>query len=100
MYQDKTLYCRECGTEFAFTAGEQDFFAKHGLVNEPGRCPECRTKRRLALAAERASGERGARTMHKITCAECGAEGEVPFLPKNNKPVYCASCYERTRVRR
>ena len=27
MYEDKTLVCKECGQEFVFTAGEQEFLA-------------------------------------------------------------------------
>ena len=27
MYEDKTLICKECGAEFVFTAGEQEFYA-------------------------------------------------------------------------
>ena len=27
MYQDKTLVCKDCGAEFVFTAGEQEFYA-------------------------------------------------------------------------
>jgi CxxC-x17-CxxC domain-containing protein len=23
----------------------------------------------------------------------------VPFLPRNDKPVYCSDCFERVRVR-
>ena len=26
MYEDKTLVCKECGKEFVFTAGEQEFY--------------------------------------------------------------------------
>ncbi|MBQ2898524.1 MAG: zinc-ribbon domain containing protein, partial [Oscillospiraceae bacterium] len=26
MYEDKTLVCKECGKEFTFTAGEQEFY--------------------------------------------------------------------------
>ena len=26
MYQDKTLTCKDCGQEFVFTAGEQEFY--------------------------------------------------------------------------
>ncbi|MBO4471906.1 MAG: zinc-ribbon domain containing protein, partial [Clostridia bacterium] len=25
MYEDKTLVCKDCGAEFVFTAGEQEF---------------------------------------------------------------------------
>ena len=31
MYEDKTLVCKECGKEFVFTAGEQEFYAERGL---------------------------------------------------------------------
>ncbi len=35
MYQDKTLTCKDCGQEFVFTAGEQEFYAEKGFQNEP-----------------------------------------------------------------
>lgn len=41
MYEDKTLICKECGAEFVFTAGEQEFYASKGFVNEPQRCKAC-----------------------------------------------------------
>ena len=28
MYEDKTLVCKECGKEFVFTAGEQEFLRR------------------------------------------------------------------------
>ncbi len=46
MYEDKTLKCRDCGADFAFTAGEQEFYAEKGFNNEPVRCKECRIKRK------------------------------------------------------
>ena len=33
MYEDKTLVCKECGKEFVFTAGEQEFYAERGFQN-------------------------------------------------------------------
>ena len=27
MYEDKTLICKDCGKEFIFSAGEQEFYA-------------------------------------------------------------------------
>ena len=38
MYEDKTLVCKDCGNEFVFTAGEQEFYAERGFQNEPQRC--------------------------------------------------------------
>jgi len=49
-FADKTLSCRDCGIEFTFTAGEQEFYLTKGLTNEPGRCPECRQLRREGRA--------------------------------------------------
>ena len=31
MFEDKTLVCKDCGTEFVWTAGEQEFYASHGF---------------------------------------------------------------------
>ena len=42
---DKTLVCVECGAEFIFTAGEQEFFNSRGFTNEPKRCRSCRVIR-------------------------------------------------------
>jgi CxxC-x17-CxxC domain-containing protein len=40
------------------------------------------------------------REMHKVTCAECGKETEVPFKPDGTRPVYCRDCYQNHRPKR
>ena len=45
-FTDKTLNCRDCGNEFVFTAGEQEFYAQKGFDNEPTRCSNCRQARK------------------------------------------------------
>lgn len=87
-YTDKTLQCRDCGAEFIFTAGEQEFYAEKGFTNEPRSCSECRARRRQ----ERSGGHK---EMHTAICAECGAETQVPFKPTTGKPVYCSACFTR-----
>ena len=37
----------------------------------------------------------GPREMHKITCSECGNEGEVPFKPRQGAPVFCRDCFAK-----
>ncbi len=86
MFEDKTLICKECGNEFVFTAGEQEFYEEKGLKNEPQRCKECRTAYKMA--------RRAARTYHDAICANCGAECRVPFEPTQDRPVYCSTCFE------
>ena len=39
---DKTLTCKDCGAEFVFTVGEQEFYIEKGFDNEPKRCLACR----------------------------------------------------------
>jgi len=43
---DKTLVCQDCGKEFVFTEGEQQFYKEKGFENEPKRCPDCRKARK------------------------------------------------------
>lgn len=89
MYEDKTLVCKECGSEFVFTAGEQEYYAERGFQNEPQRCKACRDARKNAT--------RPARELFTTTCAKCGKEAKVPFQPSNDRPVYCSECYAQMK---
>jgi Probable zinc-ribbon domain len=40
--EDKKMVCRDCGKEFLFTVGEQEFYKEKGFENEPTRCADCR----------------------------------------------------------
>ena len=91
MYEDKTLVCKDCGAEFVFTAGEQEFYAEKGFQNEPTRCKACRQARK----ASRAAG--APRQMYDAVCAECGKPTQVPFEPKEDRPVYCSECFAARR---
>jgi CxxC-x17-CxxC domain-containing protein len=90
---DQTLRCRECGREFLFTTGEQEFYASRGLMNTPSRCPECRAARKATMSG--GGGDRGRREMFVATCSSCGREARVPFQPRGDKPVYCSDCYQQ-----
>ena len=79
MYSDKTLACKECTTQFTFTAGEQEFYAERGFVNEPQRCKGCRDARKGSAKSER--------EMFTSTCADCGVDARVPFRPREDRPV-------------
>ena len=92
MYNDKTLVCKDCGQEFTFTAGEQEFYAEKGFTNVPQRCKDCRSSRKSSLGG---NGGGGARQMYDAVCAECGAPCRVPFEPRGDRPVYCSDCFRR-----
>jgi len=89
MFEDKTLVCKECGDEFIFTAGEQEFYSERGFQNEPQRCKKCRDARKTAA--------RGPREYFTAVCASCGNEAKVPFAPKTDRPVYCSDCFAKMR---
>ena len=106
-YTDKVLTCVDCGAEFTFTAGEQEFHASKGFTNEPRRCPSCRSSRRSQRDEGGSYGGGsygggsyggggyggGTREMFSATCASCGREARVPFQPRGDRPVYCSDCF-------
>src|SRR5438045_1500509 len=109
MSADMTLTCRDCGQAFTFTSGEQDFYASRGF-SEPTRCADCRAARKSQRdggygssygggggggGGYSAGGGRGPREMFSATCSGCGKEAQVPFEPRNDKPVYCSDCFQQ-----
>jgi CxxC-x17-CxxC domain-containing protein len=103
-YADKTLTCSDCNTSFTFSASEQEFFASKGFTNEPGRCPDCRAARKQqrggsggGYSGGSGGGYRQQREMFPAVCASCGKSTQVPFEPRNGRPVYCSDCYSKTK---
>jgi len=96
-YQDKNVTCQDCSQSFTFSADDQAFHAERGYT-DPKRCPSCRRARRN----ERDGGGGGyggygsySREMHQVTCAQCGKQTQVPFEPRDGRPVYCSDCFKR-----
>jgi CxxC-x17-CxxC domain-containing protein len=92
MYQNKTLTCKDCGGPFDFTVRDQMFYAEKGFENEPQRCRDCRTARKLQRDAGGPPAA-GAREQFAAVCAQCGESTTVPFKPRGDRPVYCRSCF-------
>ena len=99
-FEDKSLECSDCGATFTFSAEEQEFFASKGYTNEPKRCPSCRQARKTQRYGNDGYGYRARRQMFPAVCAECGKDTEVPFQPREGRPVYCSDCYSKTRLNR
>jgi CxxC-x17-CxxC domain-containing protein len=92
--QDRTLTCRDCGMDFVFSVGEQQFFASKGLANDPHRCPSCRA----AAKRSRGAPSPGSRAYHAAICNGCGNQAMVPFEPRLDRPVFCSSCFDKVRA--
>jgi CxxC-x17-CxxC domain-containing protein len=100
-FQDKSLQCADCGATFTFTASEQEYFSSKGYTNEPKRCLNCRQARKTERYGGGGGGGYGRkpqREMFPAVCAQCGKETQVPFEPREGKPVYCSDCYSKTRM--
>ncbi len=70
-HEDMNITCRQCGKQFAFTVGEQEFYKLKELTS-PSRCPECRSTRKTQITRQ--------------VCSHCGTEFE------KGASVYCTSC--------
>jgi len=103
-FQEKTLSCCDCGTNFIFSVTDQEFFASKGFVNAPKRCPACRAARKVerpgSTGGSYSNGNsyNSTRQMFPAVCSDCGKATQVPFEPRNGKPVYCSDCYRKVRV--
>ena len=87
-FTDKLLKCADCGVDFVFTAGEQLFFHTKQFQNLPKHCKQCRANHKRGL-------RRTVRLETLTTCAQCGVETTVPFVPKQGRPVLCRSCFQK-----
>ena len=91
--------CSECGASceipFRPSGGRPVFcstcFEKQGSGSRPSRFGgDNRGERR-----ERHDRPREDREMHDAVCAKCAKACQVPFMPKDGKPVFCESCFEK-----
>jgi CxxC-x17-CxxC domain-containing protein len=94
-FEDKTIHCIDCDTDFIWTAGEQTFFRDKNLQNPPKRCKECKQAKNARLAAIAAAQESGIRQRIEVSvkCAQCSEPTTVPFYPSQGRPVFCRSCF-------
>ncbi len=101
-YEDRNLTCVECNSEFVFSADDQQFHAEREY-QDPKRCPSCRQAKRAGgggYGGGGGGGYGGPRQMYDATCASCGSACQVPFLPSQDRPVYCSDCFSKQKPSR
>jgi CxxC-x17-CxxC domain-containing protein len=103
--QEKSIDCFDCGAAFTFSVEEQEAFQAKGYANSPKRCPSCRQARKTRQLNSGnykniQPGFHTERKMFPATCAQCGKSTQVPFEPKEGRPVYCRDCYNTAKVSR
>ncbi len=103
--QEKSIKCFDCGVTFVFSVEEQEAYLAKGHTNAPKRCPSCREARKarqLRSGNYRSiqPGFRSERKMFPATCAQCGKQTEVPFEPREGRPVFCRDCHYAAKISR
>jgi len=103
--EEKKIACFDCGENFTFSVEEQQDFQAKGYNNAPKRCPACRQARKARQISNGSyksiqPGFRAERKLFPATCAQCGKSTQVPFEPKEGRPVFCRDCYSATKVSR
>jgi hypothetical protein len=84
-FQDLTLYDKDTGEAFVFTAKEQEFFARQGFTHVPAHSPE----RRKMLREQRYKGK----PIFNVACSSCGRVGKITQEPPDLKKVLCEYCF-------
>ncbi|QDI89194.1 hypothetical protein Nisw_06495 [Candidatus Nitrosopumilus sp. SW] len=106
--ESATVTCADCGDEC-----EVPFVPR---TDRPVYCSDCFRKNKPEDSDDRGSrysrddrresrrDDRGSRYSRDdrresatVTCADCGDECEVPFVPRSNKPVYCNDCFRQNK---
>ncbi len=98
-----TATCGDCGNECQVPFKPKD--------DRPVYCRECfqnhkpapRSGGRFGGRSGGYGGDRGSRfgrrddrprEMFDAKCADCGNDCQIPFKPKDDRPVYCRECFQ------
>ena len=105
--EDTTVTCADCGDQCTIP-----FVPK---TDRPVYCRDCFRKNKPDDSGNDRSSrddrgsrysrdDRGSRNFRDndreettVTCADCGDECTVPFVPRSNKPVYCSDCFRKNK---
>ena len=85
MYEDKILKCRDCGQEFTFTAGEQEFYAERGFNNAPSRCKACRDAKKSAAKPQNPMMQKYYREIEDSLSSQFGTKVKIQEGAKKGK---------------
>lgn len=75
--------CAECGMHFKIESGQKFYL-----------CPDCY---RRSFTYKRKGGQEAARILTHITCAQCGMQEYLPFVPEDPTTALCRTCYAKVR---
>jgi len=84
---DKPVYCSDCFRQSKSQYSENDSYS-----SRDDRSSRYSRDDRSSRYSRDDRGESAT-----VTCADCGIECKVPFVPKTDKPVYCSDCFRQSK---
>ncbi len=97
--ESTTVTCADCGTEC-----QVPFVPR---TDKPVYCSDCFRQNKPQDSGNDgySRDDRGSRYSRDdrrgesttVTCADCGTECQVPFVPRTDKPVYCSDCFRQNK---
>jgi len=66
----------------------------------PGALPIGRNSPQRCAYSQGRYSDRPRREMFAATCSRCGRKAMVPFVPRNDRPVYCSDCFQSNKPAR
>jgi CxxC-x17-CxxC domain-containing protein len=109
--ESTTVTCSDCGTEctvpFVPRTNKPVYCSDCFRQNKPQDSGNDRYSRddrgsrysRDDRGSRYSRDDRGSRDNDRedteVTCADCGNQCTVPFVPRSNKPVYCSDCFRQ-----
>ncbi len=86
---DKTIVCVECGVDFIFSVGEQQFFLSKGYANGKSRCADCTAAKKARFGEKAGKGSAALERAAKAVCKVCG---QIGHMARDCKEAKCYNC--------
>ena len=85
---DKPVYCSDC-----FRQHKPDDSGNDRYSRDDRGSRNSRDDRYSKYSRDDRGSRDNDREDTEVTCADCGNQCTVPFVPRSNKPVYCSDCF-------
>ena len=87
---DKPVYCSDCFRQHKPDDSRNDRYSRDDRGSRNSR-----DDRYSKYSRDDRGSRDNDREDTEVTCADCGNQCTVPFVPRSNKPVYCSDCFRQ-----
>ena len=96
---DRPVYCSDCFKQNKPQDSRDDRSSRYSRDDRSSRYSRDDRSSRYSRddRSSRYSRDDRKRESATVTCADCGTECEIPFIPKTDRPVYCSDCFKQNK---